>query len=386
MSPLHLVVVYTDAGGGHRATGEALKDILEDTGDFRVTMVNAYQDVLPHLDLFARYTSRDVEQTYNQLILQQGRTGAFCLAFYLGALINVVTRGGRARKAFSALWERTEPDLVVSVLPMINHLLLDSLKGYRNGTTPFTVLMTDWMEMLPSVWFPRRPNYFAIAGTDVCQQQLARRSRIGDRLFRMDGLLTRPVFLEPVPDDRAAARIALGLAPDKPVVCMMYGGYGSSRMLELAEALREEPPQIQMVFLCGRNEGLARSIESAALPFPALVVGYTRAVHRYMAVSDIFVGKTGPLSVSEALAVGLPILIDRQNVLPQEHAVLKWVRRTGAGAVFSTPRQFSRSLKALLAKGPAARNPGAGAAGGNRAASQIPDFFAEIVRRSALRL
>ncbi|WP_281685598.1 MGDG synthase family glycosyltransferase [Thalassobaculum salexigens] len=385
MRRLHVVVVYTDAGGGHRATGEALKDILEATGRYRVTMVNAYQDVLPHLDLFARHTSRDVEQTYNELILQQGRTGAFCLAFYLGALINVAMLGGWARAAFSALWERTEPDLVVSVLPMINHLLLDSLNRYRGGATPFTVLMTDWTEMLPSVWFPRRQDYFAIAGTDVCQQRLARKPHPEDKLFRMDGLLTRPVFLEPVPADMAAARTALGLAPDRPVVCMMYGGYGSARMLEMAEALRGDPPDIQMVFLCGRNEALARSIEDAALPFPTLVKGYTREVHRYMAVSDIFVGKTGPLSVSEALAVGLPILIDRQNVLPQEHAVLRWITRNGAGAVFSTPKHFAASLRSLLVRGAAARNPGAGKPGGNRAAAQIPGIFEEIVRRSGLR-
>lgn len=383
--PLHVVVVYTDAGGGHRATGEALKDILEETGDYRVTMVNAYREVLPHLDLFARYTSRDVEQTYNQLILQQGRTGVFCLAFYLGALINVVTRGGRARKAFRALWERTRPDLVVSVLPMINHLMLDSLTRYRDGATPFTVLMTDWMEMLPAVWFPRRQDYFAIAGTDVCQRQVARKPHPEDSLFRMDGLLTRPVFLEPVPEDLSGARAALGLAPDRPVVCMMYGGYGSARMLDLAEALRDDPPDIQMVFLCGRNEALARSIERAGLPFPAVVRGYTREVHRYMAVADIFVGKTGPLSVSEALAFGLPILIDRQNVLPQEHAVLRWISRTGAGAVFSGPGDFAAALRSMLRAGNGPRNPDAGRPGGNRAAAQIPGFFEAIARRSGLR-
>ena len=58
----HVVVVYTDAGGGHRATGEALRDILAAKGGYRVTLVNAYQEVLPHLDLFARYTSRDVRR------------------------------------------------------------------------------------------------------------------------------------------------------------------------------------------------------------------------------------------------------------------------------------------------------------------------------------
>lgn len=382
---LHLVIIYTDAGGGHRATAEALKEIIEKTGRYRATLVNAYQEVLPHLDLFARFTSRDVEKTYNELILQRGHTGAFCLAFYLGAVINVVTLGGKAERAFATLWERTEPDLVVSVLPMINHILIDSLAGYRNGETPFTVLMTDWAEMIPSVWFPRRDDYFAIAGTEPSIRRLKRKRHPADKLFEMAGLLTRPMFLEPAPTDRAAARRELGLDPDLPLVCMMYGGYGSARMLEMAEALRTDPPDIQIAFLCGRNEDLAERIRAAALPFPVMALGYTRDVHRYLAVSDIFVGKTGPLSVSEALAFGLPLLIDRDNVLPQEHAVLDWIKRSGAGAVFSRPAQFADALRGLLTQGGPARNPASNTVGGNQAARQVTGFIDEIACRSGLK-
>jgi UDP-N-acetylglucosamine:LPS N-acetylglucosamine transferase len=379
----HVVVVYTDAGGGHRATGEALRDILAAKGGYRVTLVNAYQEVLPHLDLFARYTSRDVEETYNDLILRQGRTGLFCLGFYVGAVLNVALLGNQGRRAFAALWERTEPDLVVSVLPVINHLIADSLAGYRGGRVPFAVLMTDWAEMSRHVWFPKGDGYFAITGTDVCHAQLVRKGHPADRLFAMSGLLTRPTFLEPRPKGLAAARRELGLDPDLPVVCMLYGGYGSWRMLEMAEALRPEPPRAQFVFLCGRNEALAAAVSAAGLPFPALVKGFTRDVHRYMAVADVFVGKTGPLSVSEALAFGLPLLIDRTNVLPQEHEVLKWIKRNGAGEVFSTPRQFARTLASLLSKGSAARNPDSDAPGGNQAARQITRIVEDMVRRGA---
>jgi len=378
-----VVVVYTDAGGGHRATAEALRAILQAAGGYRVTLVNAYQEVLPGQDLFRRFTSRDVEETYNDLILRAGRTGLFCLGFYVCAVLNVTLLGKAGRRAFAALWERTEPDLVVSVLPVINHLMIDSLAGYRDGTVPFAVLMTDWAEMSRHVWFPKGDRYHAIAGTDVCRRQLVRKRHPADRLFAMSGLLTRPEFLEPRPADVAAARRELGLDPDRPVVCMLYGGYGSWRMLDMAEALRGSPPDAQLVFLCGRNEALAAAIEAADLPFPAIVKGFTREVHRYMAVSDVFVGKTGPLSVSEALAFGLTLLIDRANVLPQEHAVLKWIARNGAGEVFATPAQFARALHALLAKRPAARVPDPAAPGGNRAAHQITGILGEILGRGA---
>lgn len=39
----HIVVIYTDAGGGHRATAEALQERLHADGRFRVTLVNAYR-------------------------------------------------------------------------------------------------------------------------------------------------------------------------------------------------------------------------------------------------------------------------------------------------------------------------------------------------------
>lgn len=375
----HVVVVYTDAGGGHRATAEALRDILTAVGGYRITLVNAYQEVLPDLDLFARYTSRDVEETYNELILRRGRTGLFCLGFYVCAVLNVLLLGKSGRRAFAALWERTRPDLVVSVLPVINQLMLDSLAAYRDGRVPFAVLMTDWAEMNRHVWFPKGDRYFAISGTDDCHRQLVRYRHPDDRLFALTGLLTRPVFLEPRPADVAAARRDLGLDPERPVVCMLYGGYGSWRMLEMAEALRDDPPGAQVVFLCGRNETLADAVAAAGLPFPAVVKGFTREVHRYMAVSDVFVGKTGPLSISEALAFGLPLLIDRGNVLPQEHAVLKWIARSGAGEVFSTPKQFARALRALLARGPSARKSGAEAPRGNQAARQIPEIITRIL-------
>ena len=104
----HVVVVYTDAGGGHRATAEALRDILCATGGYRVTLVNAYQEVLSDLDLFARFTSRTVEATYNDLILRRGRTGLFCLGFYAGAVLNV-PRYARAAPVMSLACSSASP-------------------------------------------------------------------------------------------------------------------------------------------------------------------------------------------------------------------------------------------------------------------------------------
>ena len=63
----HVVVIYTDAGGGHKATAEALREVLERTGAYRVTLVNPYREIFPEVDVFRRWTRWDGEAVYNEL-------------------------------------------------------------------------------------------------------------------------------------------------------------------------------------------------------------------------------------------------------------------------------------------------------------------------------
>ncbi|MGM0594499.1 MAG: hypothetical protein ACQETD_08190 [Pseudomonadota bacterium] len=377
----HVVVIYTEAGGGHKAAAEALREVLEATGDYRVSLVNPYREVHPELDVFARWTRYDGEAVYNELIIGQGRTGLFCLAYYLVVMLSIRLQYRTGRRALHRHLEQCRPDLVVSVLPLLNDVILDSLPARcgGEGTVPFAVLMTDWVEMSRHVWFPKRPRYYAICGTEPGYAQMAARPALTGRVFRTSGLLIRPAFLDVALKDRTAERRALGLEPDKPVVCMLYGGGGSWRMRELGQELAERPADVQVVFLCGRNEPLASALRAIEWPFPVQVHGFTPEVHRFLGVADVFVGKPGPGSVSEALAVGPALLLDRRMVLPQERPLLRWVEREGLGRGFSSAADFRRALETALhttggtVAAPARRE--------NRAARELPAIVAEILQR-----
>ena len=65
---------------------------------------------------------------------------------------------------------------------------------------------------------------------------------------------------------------------------------------------------------------------------PMHVEGFTREVPRFMRLADFFIGKPGPGSISEAVAMGLPVIIERNNwTLPQERYNAEWVREKGVG-------------------------------------------------------
>ena len=62
------------------------------------------------------------------------------------------------------------------------------------------------------------------------------------------------------------------------------------------------------------------------------VEGFTREVPRFMRLADFFIGKPGPGSISEAVAMGLPVIIERNHwTLPQERYNADWVEEQGVG-------------------------------------------------------
>jgi 1,2-diacylglycerol 3-beta-galactosyltransferase len=348
----HIVVIYTVAGGGHVAAAKALKEILEATGKHRVTLVNPYVELMPELDLWARLTGRASEDIYNQSIIRDGKTGLYCLTYYAGILLNFRLVYRQGRKILGDYFATQKPDLVISVLPMLNRVIFDALRDYRDqGNAPAAqgaVLITDWTEYGRHIWFPKGRDYFAICGTEQAHQRARGYKNLAGRAFATQGLLLKPSFQGGPPANKAAAKQALGLDPSLPVVTMLYGAQGSGRMAELANALIAMAPRAQVLFLCGHNQALADELGQRKWPFTAQVVGFTDQVPAYLGASDIFVGKPGPGSVSEAVSYGLSLMLDRTMALPQETPVLKWVKRSQAGLSFRGPKDFCQGLSGLL--------------------------------------
>jgi 1,2-diacylglycerol 3-beta-galactosyltransferase len=347
-----LTVLYTDAGGGHRATALALKGLLEGTHRYQVTLLNPYREVFPQLDLFSKLTGISGENIYNRFILQRGHTGALCWLFYVALKLNYLVTQRPAARVLARYFHQTRPDMVVSVMPLGNQVMLSALATLRKQLADgrdrqAAVLITDWTEMLGGLWFPSQSNYHAICGTKIAAQQARRLAGGAPQVHAMSGLLIRPEF--PAARRAPASKAALGLDPGAPVVTVLFGAEGSARMLELASALTHLSHGAQLVFICGRNTELADRLRHLSLPYPAHILGFSDALAAYLSVSDLFIGKPGPGCVSEALAVGVPMLLDRSQALPQEKSVVDEVQASGYATAFASLEEFRRAFRHALA-------------------------------------
>jgi 1,2-diacylglycerol 3-beta-galactosyltransferase len=372
--------IYFDAGGGHRAAATALKAVIEQQNrPWTVRLVNL-QEVLDPLDVFRKVTSIRLEDLYN-LILKKGWTlGSAQMLKFVHAVIRL-----QHRPAFNLLkrhWSETKPDLVVSLVPNFNRVLWESLIA-ADPRIPYVTILTDFADYPPHFWIERQPQLF-ITGTDRAYQQARELGHPPDRIFKASGMIIRPSFYQSIEVDRDAERAKLGLDPKLPTGIVLFGGQGSKVMLDIADRLGGMSSELQLIMICGRNEKLAdrlRNRASSALKIH--VEGFTTEIPYFMRLSDFLIGKPGPGSISEAVAMKLPVIIERNIwTLPQERFNADWVIEKGAGIVLPNFTHIASGVRQLLAPGALDSYRANVASIENRAIFEIPEILDQILKRS----
>ena len=367
-------LIFFEAGGGHRAAATALKLVIDQQQrGWDVKLVNL-QEILDPLDIFRKYTGVRMQDVYNLLLKKGWTLGAPQLTVAMHALIRLYHRG--QVRLLKKYWAQGEPDLVVSLVPNFNRALRESLPD-----APFVTVLTDLADYPPHFWIEERQEQYFICGTTKAVEQALALGHPKERVFQASGMILRPKFYDPITIDREEGRDQLGLNPEMPTGLVLFGGEGSGVMLEIA---RRMTAQAQFIFICGKNQKLAERLRRLPTTFPKYVEGFTSEIPYYMHLSDFFIGKPGPGSISEALAMHLPVMVERNAwTLPQERYNTEWIREKDVGLVLKSFREIDSGVRKLLEPVNFARFRANAAAIKNRAVFEIPDMLDAILQQKS---
>jgi hypothetical protein len=337
-----IAVVYFDAGGGHRAPARSLLAAIRLQGrPWEVELVNV-DDVLEPVDPFYRLTGRRSVQWYNSWFRSGWTFGSPLLISVTRATIRLLTP--RYISLLRCCWRQIRPDLVVSLVPHFNRPLYESLRAEAPGV-PFITLLTDLADYPPHFWIERQEQHF-ICGTERAAQQAAVLGGPDASIWNLSGLVVNPSFYQTRSPDRTVGRRRLGLDPDRLTGVVLFGGHGSRRMLSVARYAKSG--QAQMIFLCGHNQRLRDQLRAIRFPFPVHVEGFTENIADFMHLGDFFVGKAGSGSISEALLMGLPVVVESNlGTLANERYNIEWVREQQLGVVLQSFRELPEAMKQL---------------------------------------
>ncbi len=290
---------------------------------------------------------------------------------------------GQAVRALDKFWREERPDLVVSLVPNLNRAIHDSLRRALPGV-PLVGILTDIADYPPHFWIEHQKQYF-ICGSDKAVQQARALGHEERFIHRVSGMILNPSFYQIAPleaADRAAARAKLGLDAVRSVGLVLFGGQGAAVMLDIARRL----PERQLILVCGHNARLRAKLQALPHAAPMFIEGFTREIPRYMQLADYFVGKPGPGSLSEAVAMHLPVIVERNAwTLPQERYNAVWIREQGIGIVLKNFRGIAGAVDDLLEPNAYARFRAATERMRNRAVFEIPEILERILAEESPR-
>ncbi len=340
-----VLILSASYGEGHQQAALAIRDaLLEIYPTLDVRIMDYLRTVHPVLNSVARYC-----------YLKSVRFAPALYGLFYKGTSRIAPSSLLQRRlnhlGFEDLLEflsEYRPDIVVSTFPtpagVMSLLKERQLTAIRSAT-----IITD--HAIHSQWIHAGTDHYFV-GSDHVKTGLIRRG-VPENRISITGIPIRPAFL--APRNRAEIRTKIGLRDDLPTLLVMGGAYGVlSDIEQICGELFQSRIHTQMIVVCGRNDKLREAIEELAKSarHPVWVFGFTREVDELMAVSDLVITKAGGLTISEALAMELPMVLYRP-IPGQEVQNAAFLVKSRVAVLARTRKQVVEHTERLLQDGAA---------------------------------
>jgi processive 1,2-diacylglycerol beta-glucosyltransferase len=335
-----VLILSASYGEGHHQASNAIKDaFLSISPESEIRIVDFMHMTHPVLDSVAKYcylkSIRFVPSLYG---LFYRRTSAISPKSPIQKKLNQL--------GIDELQEYLmdyRPDIVISTFPTPSGVM-SVLKEKGLTDIPLATVITD--HAVHNQWIhPYTDQYFV--GSEHVKQGMVKRG-IPEHKIKVTGIPIRNVFSHPI--DSAEAKQQLQLRPDLPTLLIMGGAYGVvGDITQICEELFQSETKMQIIVVCGRNEKLKSQIDELAARSvkPVQVYGFVQNVHTLMAASDLMLTKAGGLTISESLAMELPMLLYRP-IPGQEKQNADFLVHSNVAVLAKTRRQVFEYLDTLL--------------------------------------
>ncbi len=207
-----------------------------------------------------------------------------------------------------------KPDIIVCT-HFLPAEILSQLIAAGSLNCPVWVQVTDFD--LHRMWVHKH-----MAGYFAPNEEVAFRMRdqgIAVEAIHVTGIPIMAAFSQQL--DRIVCARELGIDPRVVTLLLMGGGAGLGSLNAGAEHLLRLQGNFQLIVLAGKNLAALTALQELATRYPGRLVpqGYTDEVERLMACADLVITKSGGITTSECLVMGLPMIVNAPIPGQEEH-------------------------------------------------------------------
>ncbi|MEC0265489.1 MGDG synthase family glycosyltransferase [Paenibacillus anseongense] len=238
------------------------------------------------------------------------------------------------QKKLRELIQKERPDVVVNTFPFGAAPIVCSAMGVKN----FTVL-TDYA--LHATWLHPKVDRYYVATEDLKQQIIFK--GYNKDCIEVSGI--------PLKQEFAAASIRAQSQPlslRKKIILIMATESGVTSYLDemLDSLLLLE--DCQLVVICGHNEKLKDRLEADFAAYPGItILGFVDNVHEWMSRAMCIVTKAGGLTLTEAIALRLPVFVYKPNGGQEKENAL-YLSRLGVASIANKMEDFYINIQQFV--------------------------------------
>ncbi|CAI6085565.1 MGDG synthase family glycosyltransferase [Cohnella sp. JJ-181] len=295
---LTVLIVYARFGEGHYQASTALEQQFAMQGQNEVHLVDIFEEAHPAMNALFRYLYAKSMTWFPKAYgwsysVTNGMQHDGPLVRWLHAL---------GRRKFTQILRTTKPDVIIHTFPFL--AVYPVMEAFGISIPTYTVI-TDYD--LHTRWVhPRTNGYFV--GSDELKKQLMDRGIREDRIH-VTGIPIRRQFRLGRSSRQEICR-EKGLDPDQNHVLVMVGAL--TNRMRLIEELLTLQPSANLLLVAGRDAKLYRRLmQRYADRADVQVIGFTDNLEDDMAIASCIVTKAGAITLTEAFAMRVPVVVYR---------------------------------------------------------------------------
>lgn len=333
---MNVVILSASTGGGHLSAANAIKDFFI-SNNINTTVIDALEYISPVLN-------KTITEFYDYIARKQPKLWRMMYHSANSKTVNRMIAGVNSivSKKLLPLFDEFLPDIIISTHPFTTEMV-STLKMHGMIDMPLVCVMTDYAPH--RTWTSPGVDAYVVANADMidsmCDMGVERKIIYPFGIPVDDSFHTK--------SNKKKILQELSLNPDLPTVLIMAGKGGLANIDKIYSELQTVDYDFQIIIITGKNQKLYERVKSISEGnlhirkrdrifskiskyIPKLknirfrikskrfnininklkntkIIYFTREVEKYMNASDLIITKPGGLTISEALACGLPMAL-----------------------------------------------------------------------------
>lgn len=220
---------------------------------------------------------------------------------------------------------------------------LATLKQERGFDFKLIAVVTDYD--VHTYWTYERVDIYCVA-TDAMKEKLIKRG-VPEEKIKVFGIPVRLQFNRQMETRQAKEKI--GIDSELPSVLIMGGSYGVGPLNNIIHNLNKINRNFTMIVVAGNNDRLYKKLQKKVRKMSKQVIlfNYIENLSQVMQASDLLITKPGGLTVTEALCIGVPMIITR-GVRGQESSNFNYLIEEGAAVGINALPELAPKFIELL--------------------------------------